>query len=340
MRFPVVFSIAFHGALFVGILKLPARALVHRMQPVEVEIQHAPAELPPPPVAVPPVPLPEKIAMRDTRPNPADLDRRPPEELARPSQIEPPSAHSESPPPSSAPPPPVDLRLHALPSGTGSFVAPPAPSGTGTGIAGGFFNSAKRGHPSAGDPLTGHIIEVPEDKYPLQNNGPEGFVYKGKQFTAHIALDGQVDFNDKKITDFKGLSGGFDLTDAIMRSKGDDPNRVEKKKFMEATADLRAKLSAEGRAADRARSLEQLERHLSGIWTSGRAPEERRRLLFFVWKETFGGDEEQKASALEARRIIERFIRERLPSGSSEGYSEIELGNLNRGLHESFHPYR
>jgi hypothetical protein len=238
---------------------------------------------------------------------------------------------------------PVDLTLHNLPGGIA--VQPGAVSGGEGGPSGTFAAAPRkpwRPRGSAGDPLLGMLDEEKEERFPLKSLGADGYAYDGPSFSAHIALDGSVDFDDKFLRDFKGLSGGFDVTDMIMKSKKQDPYRYEKEKFMEETASLRNKLRASMRRAQLERSLASLPIRLQATWDdTTRTARERRNAIYTTWREAAGSDEELGPAGAQARAIIERFVREHLPDGSPDAFTPDELKRYaNRPGALKFDPYR
>lgn len=171
---------------------------------------------------------------------------------APPSPPSPPSDPSP-PPPSPAPPPDeatggflstrrtgVDLTWRGTPSTTPPGDTASAPVAT--------VGPRREWRPkgTAGDPILGKVDELPDDPYPLIKK-KDGWVYKGAGFAAKIHKDGSVTFDDKLIGFDKGIFS-FDLTDAIMRAKKQDPYRREKEKFLAHTRAMREKLLDEARA--------------------------------------------------------------------------------------------
>jgi hypothetical protein len=206
--------------------------------------------------------------------------------------------------------------LHALPPSTGAqgeVVVPSTPgAGSGTlGVPGGRREWRPRG--DAGDPITGKLKEEKEERFPLKKLGGGEYAYEGPSFSAHIAADGQVSFDNKTFRDFKGLSGGYDLTDMIMRGRGEDPYRHEKKMFLQATEEMRTKMAQTALKERLEQSLAGLSVHLETIWQLGRSARERRQLIYAIWKEAAtAGDAELVAAGEKARGIVEQFIRRRL----------------------------
>jgi len=64
-------------------------------------------------------------------------------------------------------------------------------------------------------------------------------------------------------------------------------------------------------------------------------------VLFAMWREAAGSDDEVGAAGKKARATIEAFIRERLPEGSENAYTDDELRRFNaRAGAVRFEPYR
>ena len=119
-------------------------------------------------------------------------------------------------------------------------------------------------------------------------------------------------------------SGLMDLTDIYMRWVGQDPYRRAKARFLTATFDLRMKMASRHQGALVRRSLRDLPARLDELWSdSSRPAVEKRQVLFSLWSEA--GDDEAGSSA---RAIIERFIRERLPRGTPDAFTDAELARF------------
>lgn len=165
------------------------------------------------------------------------------------------------------------------------------------------------------------------------------YTWSGHVFTARIAPDGDVTFNDQPgiSTDGFSASGRFDLEGAIMGAQGGDVHRAERDRFMRETEELRHRLEDQHRRATMTTGLRRLRGRLSGVWaTETRSYESRRRRIFDIWDEMAeDGDGEA------ARRIVIRFIREVLPAGSENAYTSDELTRFNasRASAERFAPY-
>jgi hypothetical protein len=132
-----------------------------------------------------------------------------------------------------------------------------------------------------------------------------------------------------------GVGGIADLTDIYMRHHHQDPYRRAKARFLAATQDLRAKMAARAHAAYVRTSLGELPARLAALWDDPeRVPVEKRLIFWLLWSEATEGD-----AAAAARATIERFIRERLPLGSPDGYTDEELARYRAGSHGTFAPY-
>ncbi|MDB4969475.1 MAG: hypothetical protein JWN44_5164 [Myxococcales bacterium] len=343
MRLPVVCSIIAHIVLLLVALRLPAAGSA-RVRTITVDIQKPKERVTPPPAA--PKPEEPKPPTRN-KPEPLKAAQRPDkrEELPPPPTTQPPPVQQQpQPPPSSLtmrPSAPVDLTLHGL----GGIVVNNGPvSGGEGGPAGALASTPRKPYKprgDAGDPLLGKLADIKEERFPLKRES-DGWHYDGPSFSAKIGTDGVVSFDDHSIRDFKGLSGGFDLTDLAMRGKKQDPYRYEKEKFMEHTSKLRADLQTKARKAQLEESLAYLPTHLQDVWSDPNRPaRDRRRVLYALWREAAGSDDEVGAAGRKARATIEAFIRERLPEGSEDAFTDDEMRRYNaRAGAIRFEPYK
>jgi hypothetical protein len=129
------------------------------------------------------------------------------------------------------------------------------------------------------------------------------------------------------------LSGSFDPTAALLRAQGQDPYFTEKSCFLDDTAALRADLREKHERVQ----LAGLRRSLERAWFDDAKPaEERRAALFEIWDEC-----REEQVGLLARQLVESFVRQHLPKGSADAYSDAELTALNarRTSTMEFRPY-
>ncbi len=343
MRLPVACSIIAHVALLLIALRLPAAGL-SRARSIEVEINEPKQTVVPRALPPPEAPKPKPVA---PRPQPLkNTQRQDKREQEPPPTVTPPPSQPQPPPPTSSlsmrPSAPVDLNRHGL---GGVVVNNGAVSGGEGGPAGTIGASPPRKpwkpRGDAGDPILGKLAEEKEERFPLKLES-DGYHYDGPSFSAKIAMDGHVSFDDHAIRDFKGLSGGFDITDLAMKGHHQDPYRYEKEKFMDTTSKLRAELTARARKERLESSLAALPAHLEQIWSDASHPaRERRGVLYAMWREAAGSDDEVGAAGRKARATIEAFIRDRLPEGSPDAFTDDELRRLNaRAGAVKFEPYR
>lgn len=117
------------------------------------------------------------------------------------------------------------------------------------------------------------------------------------------------------------VSGGFDLTDEIVRALGKDPNARDKARFLSATFEFRMKLAIEERKQQMREALDTFPQRLDELWADARySLRERRRILYELW---FEMDDTQDGAR--AGKMIELFIQRRLPCGAVDGYTTGEL---------------
>jgi hypothetical protein len=349
VRLPVVCSVIAHAALFLVALRLPAAGLTRADRTISVEIQQARPRVLEPKQEEPPQ---KPIVNEPPRPKPEPLKNTQRAAEAKPEKREQPvPPKADVPPPQPAAPPstlsmrpsaPIDLNLHGL---GGITLNNGKVSGGEGGAAGGTFGAAPRKEwkprGSAGDPILGKLEEQKEERFPLELKD-DGYHYDGPSFSAKIRMDGTVSFDEHAIRDFKGLSGGFDITDLAMRAKKQDPYRYEKEKFMELTAKLRGDLQSRARRDRLENSLAYLPQHLGEIWgDTSRSARERRTAIYYLWRDAAGTDDEVGQAGRKARSAIESFVRAQLPEGSQDAFTDEELRRFNaRQSTVKFEPYR
>jgi hypothetical protein len=130
-----------------------------------------------------------------------------------------------------------------------------------------------------------------------------------------------------------GVGGVLDLTDEYMRWMKQDPYRRDKARFLAATFEMRVNMAARHHARLTRASLIELPARLETLWADpARPPVEKRHLLWSLWTEMSDAGE-----GAAARATIERFIRQRLPRGSPDAFSDAELATF--GAAGAFAPY-
>ncbi len=188
---------------------------------------------------------------------------------------------------------------------------------------------------------------------------PDGAGTKSEHqtFRARFNPDGTVAaIDDKANLQRKGLLGGtFDVSDALMRSKGIDPYASYKLKGLDETREERAAIGKRYRTQQLARSRQYVQRHIDRLWATTLDPAARRRGLFELWDDcaekgpemeapgfTPGAeDDELLVAGAAARSQVIGFIRSKLPAGSADAYTAAELARFNkrRKSRARFTPY-
>jgi hypothetical protein len=134
-----------------------------------------------------------------------------------------------------------------------------------------------------------------------------------------------------------GVAWHFDETDAAMRQLGEDPyDSYGRPRNPQAAEIQRVTAAAAAQEAAVKVALGELPDRLEAIWEApGMDADSKRRVLFALWNETSDTPEGELA-----RRVIESFIRERLPPGSADAFSAEELAQYRAvGEPGRFDPY-
>jgi len=165
---------------------------------------------------------------------------------------------------------------------------------------------------------------------------------EGKQ-TLKDKVSGSVDKDDRsKAAVVPVLRGGFDITDRLMRKKGQDPYASRKLAYLDATRDERVEIGNKHRADQLAQAAKLMKRNLDRMWTQITDTAARKQALFELWDECAEtGDAAVVEAGRQARKLVVGFIRAHLPAGSATAYSAAELAAFARRKHshEEFAPY-
>ncbi|MCD6497062.1 MAG: hypothetical protein J7M25_02015 [Deltaproteobacteria bacterium] len=171
-------------------------------------------------------------------------------------------------------------------------------------------------------------------------NGTIKFSHPG--FDAYVRQDGSVRFSGHSVH-WLDLGFTFDLTDALMRAKGQAPYVADKITFMKDTRPWRLGLR-HAWFLRRARAfIEGLPQRLRRVWYDQKTTvRHKKQALFDLWDECLDRDGTNLADMAQiARRIIVSFIRRHLPKNSANAYRSMELSLLNRHRNSKpvFSPY-
>jgi len=177
----------------------------------------------------------------------------------------------------------------------------------------------------------------------LQPDG-EGTKSDHRTFKAKFNPDGTVaSIDDKANLQRKGLLGGeFDVTDAMMRSKGIDPYSSNKLKVLDDTREERVAIGKRYRTQQLAQSKQLMQKNLERLWAMTHDPAARKAGLFELWDDCAEtGSDELVAGGASARTHVIGFIRSKLPAGSAEAFTDEDVARFNkqRKSRETFAPY-
>ncbi len=174
---------------------------------------------------------------------------------------------------------------------------------------------------------------------------PDGAGTKAEHqtFRARFNPDGTIAaLDDKANLQRKGLGASFDVTDAMMRSKGIDPYSSYKLKVLDETRDERAAIGKRYRTQQLAQSRQHMQKNLARLWATTQDLAARKQGLFELWDDCAEtGSAELVAGGTSARTYLVGFIRTKLPAGSAEAYTPDEPARLNkqRRPRAAFRPY-
>jgi hypothetical protein len=180
------------------------------------------------------------------------------------------------------------------------------------------------------------------EKPQLHRKSDGTYEYAGHVFVATIGRDGQVNFADGATKyavqpSMMPVRITMDVNDLANSLQHKELYTAEKRWFLEQTAELRTKLADQFHAEEIARSHRVLEQELERILVADTSDAHKRASVFAVWQDC--GEDGQ---AEDVRRIVEVFVRRRMPEGSALGFSLRDLAQLNaaRSGMRPFAPYR
>jgi hypothetical protein len=139
------------------------------------------------------------------------------------------------------------------------------------------------------------------------------------------------------------LAGKFDVTDAWMRSRGQDPYASKKLRVLDATRDERVQIGASYRREQLVHATQLVKVAADRVWGSGLDVAAKKRALFELWDDCAeAGTPELVEAGQRARAFLVGFVNAKLPAGSESAFSRAELEQLNahRRSRIVFAPYR
>jgi len=141
----------------------------------------------------------------------------------------------------------------------------------------------------------------------LQRHQDGTYRYRGQAFKAIVEKDGSVVFDDGYR---QGTTLSFDMTDVIMRRRGEDPYRVEKNWFLEGTAEFREELFERWRAKQTLLALRKLRRRLLHISENATLSDQQKSASVIAMFQDTSDDEAGAA----ARGAIAEFVDDKMPT--------------------------
>jgi len=130
--------------------------------------------------------------------------------------------------------------------------------------------------------------------------------YQGHAFKAVVENDGSVTFDDGYS---QGVTVRFDIADAMMRRRGEDPYRVEKNWFMEGTEEFRQELFERWRAKQTLIAIRKLRIRLLRIYENqALTGNEKAARVIALFEDT-----SEDAAGASARTAIAEFVADRMP---------------------------
>jgi len=175
-------------------------------------------------------------------------------------------------------------------------------------------SDAKREGPDAAEAGPRNYFEGVGDKQHLSVREPPKLRrhkdgthrYKGHAFKAIVEKDGSVTFDEGY---GQGLTLRFDVADAIMRRRGEDPYRVEKNWFLEGTEEFRQELFERWQAKQTILAIRKLRVQLLRLFENeALSGNEKAARVIALFQDT----SDDEAGAL-ARNTITEFVADRMP---------------------------
>jgi hypothetical protein len=280
-------SLVAHVVVLSTLSAVPSKTAIARLNAIDITFSVTappPREAPVPPVTAPsPDPTKPALAKRSKR-------SRQPVSPDRPTLVEtsaPPAAPSKA-----EPVPNLDPESAAR-----AFVIfqQPAPSAAETEAPNHFEGVGNK-----------HYLSLREPPK-LQPRQDGTYHFKGHAFKAIVEQDGSVTFDEGYQ---QGATIAFDLSDRLMRRRGEDPYRVEKRWFMEGTEEFRQQLFERWRAKQTMIALRKLRGRLLRISEDGTLNDRQKAARVVAMFQDTADDEAGGA----ARTTIAEFVANRMPT--------------------------
>lgn len=159
-------------------------------------------------------------------------------------------------------------------------------------------------------------------------------------YTARIAPDGSVSLHDAPNVqpDLWTLGATFDITDAVMRSRGEDPYASAKLGWLDKTRDVRVAHGTRYRADQLARSEALMRANIDGMWKRLPNDAARKQALFEMWDECAETGEPALVAAGEAARATLLAVAHERLGPNAFTPQELQAFNARRTSRDRFDP--
>lgn len=105
------------------------------------------------------------------------------------------------------------------------------------------------------------------------------------------------------------ITGRFDLTDELLRLNGQDPNRLEKARFLAVTHDVRIKMAAKAHADNIRRAVSELPARLQAIACDARLSTAEKRAILGALRDEMNTSADGREAAARISDFVTRFDR-------------------------------
>jgi len=160
-----------------------------------------------------------------------------------------------------------------------------------------------------------------------QDVGIEPTEYDEGTFDARVHPDGSVSLRDASAVHVEGIGLSFDLTDVIMRSRGEDPYASAKLRFLDSTREDRVAMGSDYRHAQLAGAAQLMRENIAYAWATIPDAAGRKQALFDLWDECAQSGEVDLVQAGAAARAVAVEFASSLEG--KDAFTQTELHRLN-----------
>lgn len=155
--------------------------------------------------------------------------------------------------------------------------------------------------------------------------------HEASAWSARIKRNGTVKLEDNPLFALSPTGFTTDLTDVVMRLRGDSLYDAQKRKFLNETREMREEMAREAKHENLAQALVEIRDRLNAVWNDTELSLiEKKKRLFEIWDECAEDDsEEVRNTTMMIRVSISTFINNKLAQNSEGAYSNEELLELN-----------